>query len=539
MSESKGILEKIHIKKFRKFKDITISCGSKLTVIAGQNGTQKTTLLGLLAHPFSMSQKNPEKDNSQADDTTTSFYEYPTLLGHKFQSKFANKFKFDKNREKAKDHEYTLYFKDKSIGDNGEFTLESIYRDRRSESLRIWKKGSRDSGDGYIKLPVIYLSLKRVTPIGEEPKISSYTIAIEDDELRYLHQEYKELMLSPSEASEDYITNKLDSTNKKQLVSHPATYSELTVSAGQDNIGTILTAVLSFKRLKEKFPEKYKGGLLFIDEIESTLFPAVQKKLIERLIKYAGKYNLQIFCTTHSPTIINTALNDKYKEISIVNYLKSIDGKILVESDLTAKQMFAHLSLNTPEFKKPKKIRVYSEDNEARLFLKSLLPREQRSLLEIINITLGAQELIRLKDQKINEFTHNIILLDGDQKNTSKNVLCLPGDAGPDKLLYDYLMSLQDGDDFWPDNKRTGEYSKQICFMNYTQIPRDRTEGDLRKFYKQWFTEQVEGRYWGKSNTNAFNRWKKDNAEAVSDFEKAFKKVYNYVAQKNGKPKIE
>lgn len=86
MSEFKGIIEKIHIKKFRKFKDITISCGSKLTVIAGQNGTQKTTLLGLLAHPFSMSQKNPEKDNSQADDTTSSFYEYPTLLGHKFQS---------------------------------------------------------------------------------------------------------------------------------------------------------------------------------------------------------------------------------------------------------------------------------------------------------------------------------------------------------------------------------------------------------------------------------------------------------------------
>lgn len=172
MTTFNGIIERIYIKKFRKFDDFNMNCGSKLTILAGQNGTQKTTLLGLLAHPFSMSNKNPEKDtiSTEPDNSELTFYNYPTLLGHKFQSKFANKFKLDKDKESAGSHEYTLYFKDTSIGDNGSFTLESIYRDRQERTLRIWKKGSRASGDGYLKYPVIYLSLKRVTPIGEEKK---------------------------------------------------------------------------------------------------------------------------------------------------------------------------------------------------------------------------------------------------------------------------------------------------------------------------------------------------------------------------------
>lgn len=255
-----------------------MDCGSKLTVIAGQNGTQKKTLLGLLAHPFSMSNKNPEKDtiSAESEGTQSTFFDYPTLLGYKFQSKFANKFKLDKDKEHPGEHEYTLYFNDTSIGDNGSFTLESIYRNKNDKTLRIWKKGSRASGDGYLKYPVIYLSLKRVTPIGEEKKITIGTPSIDTSDIQFITQEYNEILLS-SGTDEDNVSIQLDSQNKKQIVSHPVSYGALTISAGQDNIGTILTAVLSFKKLKELFPSEYKGGLLFIDEIESTLYPAVQK----------------------------------------------------------------------------------------------------------------------------------------------------------------------------------------------------------------------------------------------------------------------
>lgn len=540
MSQFPGIIEKIYITKFRKFSNLTIKCGRKLTVIAGQNGTQKTTLLGLMAHPFSMSKHNPDDDDGisiSTDEQIHSFYEFKTIQGHSFQSKFASKFKFDNSREKPKDHEYSLFMTDKSIGDNGVFTLESMYRDKRDKKLRLWKKGARQAGDGYMHYPVIYLSLKRVSPIGEEKNIKNNIIQLTNEEQDFLKKNYEEILSFPPEV---YETNELRSSNKATLVSHPKTYSALTVSAGQDNIGSILTAVLSFKRLKERFPDEYKGGLLFIDEIESTLYPASQENLIKHLFKYARDYKLQIFCTTHSPAIIDIAMKNEYKNDCAFNYLKSTTlSKIAVDENVTPEQIHAHLLLK-PISDMPvvfEKIRVYTEDNEARLFLKSLLPPKYLKLIDIVKVNIGANELIGLKDRRIREFTQNLIVLDGDQSDTSKNVLLLPGKYGPDKLLHDFLMALPEESDFWPDNKITGTYSKQVCFRDYRE-PASAEEGVQRKFYKDWFKEQCDNHWWGSNNLAAFKYWISQNPDVVKVFENKFIKTYNYLAKRNKRPLI-
>ena len=41
------LIKKINIEKFRGFNNIEFELGENITVIAGQNGTQKTTILGL------------------------------------------------------------------------------------------------------------------------------------------------------------------------------------------------------------------------------------------------------------------------------------------------------------------------------------------------------------------------------------------------------------------------------------------------------------------------------------------------------------
>lgn len=48
------IIDRIDIAKFHGFKDVGFKLGTNITIIAGQNGTQKTTLLGLLGQPFSL-----------------------------------------------------------------------------------------------------------------------------------------------------------------------------------------------------------------------------------------------------------------------------------------------------------------------------------------------------------------------------------------------------------------------------------------------------------------------------------------------------
>lgn len=533
-----GIIEKATIKQFRKFHNIEIPCGRKLTVIVGQNGTQKTTLLGLLAHPFSMS-KRKSNDTKNTSSNDISLEDFLTITGHKFESKFAEKFKLDKEKEAAGEHEYSLYMLDKTIGESGVFTLQSIKRDNTTGSLRFWQKNARNAGDGYMHFPVIYLSLKRVTPIGEESKIKSTSIELTPEEFSFLQENYMSILnLFPS----NYEANKLSSPNKKILIAHPNHYSALTISAGQDNLGSILTAILSFKRLKEAFPTEYKGGLLFIDEIESTLYPAAQENLIKRLFRYASDYNIQIFITTHSQFIIDTSLKKEYSSDCRVIYLKSLDEKkIEVDSTLTSEQIHAHLTLTpyVPNQSILPKIRVYSEDKEARLFFSALLPTKYKKLLSIIDVNIGANELIGLRNKKIEEFTNNLLLLDGDQPSPkSKNILILPGNYGPDKLLFNFLSDLPESSAFWPDNQYTGCYNKQTCFRSYPFKTEFDHEGEARKYYKNWMQEQLKNAYWDKNGLKAFKFWKQEHLEEVQQFVSSFVKSYNFLAKKKGIPTI-
>ena len=48
----------IQIKNFRSFKEQSLILGEHITVLSGRNGTMKTSLMGLLAHPFSSETKD-------------------------------------------------------------------------------------------------------------------------------------------------------------------------------------------------------------------------------------------------------------------------------------------------------------------------------------------------------------------------------------------------------------------------------------------------------------------------------------------------
>lgn len=48
------LIKKVHIEKFRGFHDQEFEVGTMLTAIAGQNGTQKSTLLGMITQTFTL-----------------------------------------------------------------------------------------------------------------------------------------------------------------------------------------------------------------------------------------------------------------------------------------------------------------------------------------------------------------------------------------------------------------------------------------------------------------------------------------------------
>ena len=60
-------------------------------------------------------------------------------------------------------------------------------------------------------------------------------------------------------------------------------------------MGKIILALLSFKRLKEKYPKGYKGGILLIDELDATMYPGSQERLLRVLRRWSNRYRIKLF----------------------------------------------------------------------------------------------------------------------------------------------------------------------------------------------------------------------------------------------------
>ncbi len=499
-------IERIDIAKFRGFHQVGFELGKNLTVIAGQNGTQKTTLLGMLTQPFAITDKNNPLSSEKP------------LCGGNYKSSFSEKFKLSDEFDKPKEHEWTLTY------DGGKtFTVESINpNDDRKNPVRFWKKGSRSKGSGYIPKPVIYLSLSRLFPIGEDEKISDSTslLNLTQDEQQLYQKLHNTILLIPDVA----ITkiSHLESSNKNTLGANTDFYDWKMNSAGQDDVGKIILALISFKRLKEKYPNLYTGGILAVDELDATLYPASQEKLIEVLRKYASKYDLQIIFTTHSLSMLEhvcsiVEMQKAAKDIKLV-YLQKINQFIkcienLAFSDITDK-LLVHSQKNTET-----RITTFSEDDEGRYWIKVLLGPTRTKKLKIVDCNIGCASLIQLTKQKIPPFVfpNSIIILDGDAKHdvekqskTLKNYLVLPGDISPERLLAKYLKDLSDDNPFW--EKCGNNYTKQVAFRDfqYDEIMENREKA------KEWFNSQLH--HWGRNGTKAITAWCEVNPEAKKDF---------------------
>ena len=511
-------IKKIHIKKFRGFRNIEFEVGTNLTAIAGQNGTQKTTLLGLLTQPFTIT------------DATNPIKNEKPLTGGSFKSAFSEKFKLSES-DKPGSHEWTLYLD----GTNKPFTLVSIPRDKKSNTIRFWQKGSKAKGTGYLQLPVIFLSLKRLIPIGEDKDISIGHISLSKEEINFCIKFHKKILLLQDDIKN---TEYLESKIKNTLGVNTDKYDWKQNSAGQDNIGKILLAILSFKRLKEKYPQHYKGGILAIDELEATLYPASQEKLVEFLNEQASLLNLQIFFTTHSLEILKKLEVNSSSKNKII-FFEKINNNFIPHDDYTYDDIKDILLVTSSvEIADIRKLRVFCEDEEARVFVKQLLGRKINRYLKFDELNLGGQSIISLVKAKFKElsFPNSLIILDGDMRskipNRFQHILPLPGNLSPERELAIFLNSLSDTDSFWRSIGR--HYNKQVCFRNFTfdEILDDRIKA------KKWFNEQKR-KYWGRNAHKAINRWIRLNEEKVNEFKRKFIQVYNLIAIKQNLNKIE
>lgn len=514
------IIKKIAIKQFRGFKNINFELGKHLTAIAGQNGTQKTTVLGMLSQPFAITdKKNPI------------FGEKP-LSGGNFRSAFSDKFKFSDVFDQAGEHEWTIHLE----GENPPFTIESIKRQegKSGKTIRFWKQGDRSAGSGYIQLPVIYLSLKRLLPIGEDKDITEdNSVVLSKDEFNFYKKWHNKILINFDEIIE---SNYISSGQKNTLGAHTSNYDWKLNSAGQDNIGKIILAILSFKRLIEKYPNKYNGGILAIDELDATLYPASQVKLIDALRKFASIYKIQIIFTTHSLTILEKVCelqqDTKIQRQNNVIYLEKRDDNIISTQNISFNSIKNRLNVAIDN-KNTLKINVFTEDHETILFVKALLKRKSKNL-NFITCTMGCGQLIELASKKVPSFTfpNSIIILDGDVRNDPSqqkrikkinNILLLPTNKSIEQLLANFLFKLSDNSPIW--SSIDEHFNKQYCFKEY-----DKNEIlTERRKAKEWFNSHLS--IWGRNATKVINPWMEKYPDDISAFLAEFIDIHNKFAK--------
>ena len=367
--------------------------------------------------------------------------------------------------------------------------------------------------------------MSRLFPIGEDSSISaSSKITLSDDEVKLLNEWHNKILITPDLEIDEF--NYLESKQKNTIGFSTSYYDWSMNSAGQDNLGKILLSILSFKRLKEQFPQEYKKGILVIDEIDTTLYPASQIKLFEYLRKFSSKYKIQIIFTTHSLNLIELACeyqkDTKLKDQIKVVYLQKLDDNINIIEKPTFNFIQNKLKVTLTVKPKDLKINVFTEDKEGEIFLKGLI-KNRKSSLNFLQCSMGCSNYIELVRKKIHgfNFPQSIICLDGDVRNEPnnmrviknyKNFLLLPGNESPERVLAEMLYAEKESSDIW--DKLHNGYDKQLCFHEFgiNDIRTDRIKA------KNWFNSQKS--YWGSGNTcsKIINLWIQKNKDIYDQF---------------------
>ena len=541
------IIKSVEIEKFRAFENASFTLGKRITAISGRNATQKTTVLGMIGQPFTISKDHP-------------MYGCKTIDGYNFRSQFKEKFKISPEHDVIGQHKWKLELHN-GVYEQNYYAVESIARRQSGQAptLRFWNAESRARGAGYIQLPVYFLSLSRLFPIGESGKTKAVPSTLTPEELSYCITHYRTILSIQHIGDNPDVGLEKGASSKTFAGVSDDTHDIFTNSAGEGNIMRIILAVLSFKRLKEQYGRYYRGGILLIDELDATLYGFSQAKLVDYLWQVAGDYKIQIVFTTHSPIILKCVNKYQRKERhdkginlppfaydSSIVYLEPqydregtrtiMPKNISTSTELGQILNDINLSISTGN----SKINIYCEDTRAVSFLQYVLSAALTINLDLymsfIDINLGWTNYVQLAEKGVPEFRNNVIVLDGDvpQKREYRSKETAIRDSGnfiflPLVIEEGLFRALKDHgafSRFQESFSRVPGFTYDVCFNNW---PLDADSYGTNDF-KQWYA-QAESALGDQTILFAF--WCNEHRDKVAAFVENFIEMFNKLAESN------
>ena len=399
---------------FRKLRGLKINFAERITLIAGHNGIGKSTILGLVANTFGLADSSDPQ--SYFDEQ---FYANVERIVYLSLGEVEG--------QRAGGPVVTADVKGTPVRKRCAMTQRNEWRRARVVPRSI---GGDAAGlvkqDGKIRLPTIYLGIRRLAPVGEadESDVSMRRHVMEDAD-RDVFIDFVSEVIHGVSLTKQMTRQSIKGSKKRTLQPGYQGYESLAISLGQDSLASIATALASFEKLKRELGAEYPGGLLVVDELDAGFHPHAIDRLVKALKSQARRLKLQVVATSHSPRLIEALHPDgtghPNAQDSVVYLLDTVRPRLAEDCSLNAiLDDMAQRVADDDEVEKPA-LFAHFEDVEAFQFFDALFPSPKRGGLgrklgiqiKPIPLGIGGSNLVGLpKRDPI--FRNRLLVVDAD-----------------------------------------------------------------------------------------------------------------------------
>lgn len=199
-------------------------------------------------------------------------------------------------------------------------------------------------------------------------------------------------------------------------------FSQFHQGAGED-------ATLDLLSLVQDIP---RHSLIIIDEVEASLHPRSQRRLIHFLLWLARTKSIQVILSTHSSYV----LEELPEEARI--FLNRGNAGVNVFYGVTP-----NFALNRMDDIDRPDLYLFTEDDEATVLVQEILRAKSIELSRIRCMAVGPSNVVETLGRLggVNRLPIAVIgVLDADKTSTEQGVVCLPGTQAPERQVFDDIL---------------------------------------------------------------------------------------------------
>ncbi|WP_260618070.1 ATP-dependent endonuclease [Streptomyces sp. WAC07149] len=280
-----------------------------------------------------------------------------------------------------------------------------------------------------IDRPVFFLDISRIQPIdtligyGKIAKQATFR----GDETEFSDADRNMLARIMNKS---YTAGKMAKYEQKQigvLTTAEGEYSNFHQGAGEDATTDLVNLLRAAPR----------NSLVIIDEIESSLHPRAQRRLMAELFSIAHRQRIQFILSTHSPYVLEQLPTEARVYIQLERQgTRDVIYGVTPDFAMSLMDDVNHAELT-----------LYCEDKEAAVMVDALISNELPDLRRRISITpVGPASTVKTLGSLASEEKlpgKSLGVLDADQEPTT-GCITLPGISSPEREVLE-----NSSDDYW------------------------------------------------------------------------------------------